>query len=229
MAVKEMVQRQYERFLAPSVHGLFYRDLIKKTDDFVSTRWMGQTMMQNPLDAWVLQETLAELKPELLIECGTHKGGSSLFYAHLFDILGHGEVITIDVEKMHDLSHPRVSYLLGSSTDPDIVEQVRQSAAACTGPVMVILDSAHSEAHVLRELECYSPMVTVGSWCVVQDAVIDTMWMFRDWRPGPLGAIKRFMAATREFELDEEHEHRYLVTNSVKGWLKRVRPAAALS
>jgi len=229
MAVKEMVQRQYERFLAPSVHGLFYRDLIKKTDDFVSTRWMGHTMMQNPLDAWVLQETLAELKPELLIESGTHKGGSSLFYAHLFDILDHGEVITIDVQKMHELSHSRVSYLLGSSIDPDIVEQVRQAAAACTGPVMVILDSAHSEAHVLRELECYAPMVTVGSWCVVQDAVIDTMWMFRDWRPGPLGAIKRFMAGNTEFELDEEHEHRYLVTNSVKGWLKRVRPAAALS
>jgi cephalosporin hydroxylase len=90
-----------------------------------------------------------------------------MFYANLFDLMGRGEVITVDVEKLHNLSHPRITYLIGSSTSAEIAGQVRERVQKNQGPIMAILDSDHSEAHVAKELEIYAPLVTTGSFCLV--------------------------------------------------------------
>lgn len=221
MSLKRVLYSIHRMSLARPVRWLFFQDLIAHTNNFGSTTWMNQPIWQNVLDLWTIQEALCEIKPALLIECGTNRGGSSLFYAHLFDLIDHGRVVTIDVKRMHDLTHPRITYLLGSSTAPDVVETVRQAAAAVKGAIFVILDSDHSQSHVRRELDCYAPLVTPGSFCLVQDGVIDTLWMLRGDRPGPLPAIKDFLKTHPEFEVDGERERRFLVTHHPMGWLRR--------
>lgn len=221
MVTRRIARKLYNLFLAPSVSSLFFRDLITKTNNFGSVKWLGHPIWQNVLDLWVIQEVIAEVKPQLLVECGTNRGGSSLFFAHLFDLMGRGNVITIDIQKMHNLSHPRVTYLIGSSTSGEVVSTVRERAIASQGPVIVILDSDHSQQHVRRELECYAPMVTPGSYCLVQDGIIDTLSTFRGGRPGPLPAIEQFLETTTNFDLDEELSKRFLISHHPKGWLRR--------
>lgn len=215
------LRKLYRRRLAPTVRSLFFRELISKTGNFGSVQWLGHPIWQNVLDLWTIQETIAEVRPGLLIECGTNRGGSALFYAHLFDLMGTGEVVTVDIARLHDLSHPRVTYLFGSSISGEVVEEVRKKAASHTGPVMVILDSDHSRDHVRKELECYAPLVTPGSYCLVQDGVIDTLSPFRAGRPGPLPAIEDFLKSNDAFELDIERCERFLITHHPKGWLRR--------
>jgi cephalosporin hydroxylase len=107
--------------------------------------------------------------------------------------------MTVDVTVMHQLSHPRVRFLVGSSTSPEIREQMLAGANACGGPVMVILDSNHSAAHVAEELEAYAPLVTPGSYLLVQDGAIDLLPAFQADRPGPLPAIQNFVQRHPEF------------------------------
>jgi cephalosporin hydroxylase len=199
----------------------FFTDLVRKTDNFDRITWLGHPIWQNILDLWTIQETIAEVRPELLIECGTNRGGSSLFFAHLMDLMGRGEIITIDVEKLHNLSHPRITYLLGSSTAPQIVAQVQARVSRTRGPVFVILDSDHTQAHVAAELAAYAPLVTPGSYCLAQDGVIDTLPMMASARPGPLPAIDEFVAAHPEFEIDHERCERFLISHHPRGWLRR--------
>src|SRR5207253_2669584 len=142
----------YRRLLAPRVPAWFFNDLIKQTENFSHVTWLGRPVWQNVLDLWIMQETIAEIKPALLIETGTNRGGSALFFAHLFDLMGHGQVVTIDVDKLHDIAHPRITFLIGSSISPLIVERVRTLAASAAGPVMVTLDSDHRQDHVRAEL-----------------------------------------------------------------------------
>src|SRR5436309_2948571 len=120
---------------------LFLIDLIARTENFNRTNWLGTPVWQNILDLWTIQETIAEVRPALLIETGTNRGGSALFYAQLMDLMGNGEVLTIDIEELHELDHPRIEFLLGSSTDDAVLARVRERAAAADGPVMVILDA----------------------------------------------------------------------------------------
>ncbi len=202
---------------------LFEADLVARTHNFQSTSWMGVQIMQNVLDLWTIQETISELRPGLLIETGTWEGGSALFYAQLMDLLGHGRVMTIDIDDKNQLDHPRVQFVHGSSTATDTVAHAREAAAAADGPVMVILDGDHSRDHVARELELYAPLVTPGSLLLSQDGIIDTLELFRDARPGPLPANRAFLASHPEFEYDAERNERFLLTHHPLGWMRRVR------
>jgi len=203
------------------VREAFFMQLIRKTENFGQITWLGNPIWQNILDLWTIQETIAEIRPDLLIECGTNRGGSSLFFAHLMDLLGRGSIVTIDVERLHSLSHPRVSYLIGSSTATEILDEVGRRVAASPGPVLVILDSDHSQAHVAVELAAYAPLVTVGSYCLVQDGVIDKLPIMKGARPGPLPAIDEFVASHPEFEVDRERCERFLISHHPHGWLRR--------
>ncbi len=83
-AVKRLGKRVgdwYRRYPARPLHRAFYNDLIRHTDDFARVEWLGVPIWQGILDLWTIQETISQVKPDLLIETGTFKGGSSLFYA----------------------------------------------------------------------------------------------------------------------------------------------------
>lgn len=200
----------------------FHLALIDHTDNFATVRWLGVPIWQPVLDLWTLQETIAEVRPALLVECGTYKGGSSMFFAHLFDLMHRGRVITVDIEKQHDLSHPRVTYLIGDCAAPEIVEQVRAEAAKEEGPIFVVLDSDHRADHVAREMAAYAPLVTPGSYLHIQDGIMDQMpRVRREFGPGPLAAIEAFLPEHPEFEVDTARTGRFLVTHHPKGWLRR--------
>jgi cephalosporin hydroxylase len=197
------------------------RAMIGKTDNMLSVRWLGQLIWQCPLDAWVIQEVIGALQPDVIVETGTFLGGSAYYYAGLCELLGHGQVISIDISPKGTIAHPRITYIQGSSVDPAIVAPVR-AAMGRADRVLVILDSDHSERHVLAELEAYALGVPIGSYILIQDACIDTFDIFKVARPGPTGAIRQFMAAHPQFVRDRELEERYVMTVHPGGWWRRV-------
>jgi cephalosporin hydroxylase len=211
----------YERTVAVPVRKLFFADLIRHTNYFHNVRWLGNQVFQNVLDLWTVADTIAEVQPALIIESGTYQGGSALFYASVFDLLGQGHVITIDIEKLHDHKHPRIEFWIGDSTSEAMTVRARTAAQQQSGPVMVILDSNHAAPHVKRELEAYSPAVTPGSYLLAQDGVIDALGIFRHHRPGPMPAIREFLREHQEFEVDLERSNRFLITHHPSGWLRR--------
>lgn len=222
IALEARLSVKWNRLTRKRTARRYHVDLIYRTGNFGTTTWLGTPIWQNVLDAWTIQETIAEVRPSLLIETGTHKGGSAMFYAHLMDLLDHGRMITIDIVQPDHLEHPRVTFLHGSSTAPEIVAQVREAAAETDGPVMVILDGLHDRDHVAQELELYSPLVTPNSYLMSQDGVIDALRLFRDSRPGPLPANRDFLARHPEFEHDERRNDMYGLTHHPLGWMRRL-------
>jgi cephalosporin hydroxylase len=197
--------------------------IIAKTNDVETVRWLDRPIWQYPLDAWVMQEMIGAIKPDLLVETGTCLGGSAYFFANLMDLMGHGEVISIDIAPRGTMPHPRVTYIRGSSVDEKIIDGVKDRIKALDArAVLIMLDSDHSEAHVRQELERYAPLIPVGSYFYVQDGCIDTLPSLRAGRPGPVPAVQSFLKAHPEFVRDTEAEFRYVMTAHPYGWLKRI-------
>jgi cephalosporin hydroxylase len=211
----------WDRTGSKPVARLYHHDLIYKTGNFRSLSWLGVPIWQNVLDLWTIQEAISSVRPALLIETGTDQGGSALFYANLMDLLDEGEVITIDIARRHQLEHPRITFLHGSSTDPEIVDRVRSRVGEVDGPVMVILDGNHDRDHVASELELYAPFVTPGSLLLSQDGVIDKFRIFRDSRPGPLEANRTFLDRHPEFQHDRQLNEQFRLTQHPLGWMRR--------
>ncbi len=186
------------------------------------TRWLGVKILKNPCDLMVYQELITRIKPSLIIETGTCFGGSALFMATICQAIGRGHIISIDIKKPKSpVKHNRITFYRGSSIETKTIDYVKRYTRMHPGPVMVILDSDHRCKHVLKEMQLYSPLVTKGSYMIVEDTNINRL-VRRDHGPGPGEAIDQFLKINRRFVIDPDCE-RYFLTFNPKGYLKCVR------
>jgi cephalosporin hydroxylase len=215
-AASYRLARRLDRAAVARAHDVFY-----ESDAWTKARWLGSQALKNPLDLWVYQEIVVETRPDVIVETGTWRGGSALYLASICDLLGAGEVVSIDIEPLRDdyPQHPRVTYVAGrSSTDPGVLDEVR--AKIDGRRTLVVLDSDHSQSHVEAELDAYAPLVPVGCYLVAEDSNIGRIR--KDLLPGPLEAVEAFLARNGDFEIDRERE-KFLITFNPSGFLKRVR------
>ena len=203
--------------LVDQFHTLYYE---RREQTWGETYWLGHHVLKCPLDLWIYQEILYEARPQLIIETGTYLGGSALFLASICDLLGSGEVLTIDIDRRDDRPrHPRITYLNGSSTSPRTLNQVRQRANGAS-PILVILDSGHRRDHVLAELDAYAPLVTPGSYLIVEDTNLNGHPVEARHGPGPAEAVAAFLARNDAFMRDERRE-KLLLTFNPGGYLRK--------
>lgn len=212
--------------------------------------WLGRPVIQYPQDVVAMQELIWATRPDLIVETGIAHGGSLIFSASMLaqldlcDAIDAGEtidprtsrrrVIGVDIDiREHNRraieAHPmasRIQMIQGSSIDPAIVRQVADIASGYRR-VLVCLDSNHTHEHVLAELQAYAPLVTDGSYCVVFDTIVEDLpaatFPDRPWGRGdnPKTAVRAYLEAHPEFEIDRAIENKILVTVAPDGFLRR--------
>ena len=212
---------------------------------------MTRPIIQYPQDMVAMHELIWKVRPDLIIETGIAHGGSLIFNASMLALLDMADaiesgasidpavskrkVLGIDIDiRAHNRSaiqaHPmasRIQMIEGSSVATEVIAQVRDIAANHQR-VLVSLDSNHTHAHVLAELELYAPLTTVGSYCVVFDTIVEDMpaetSRDRSWGPGdnPKTAVWEYLKTHREFEIDTTIQNKLQITVAPDGYLKRV-------
>jgi cephalosporin hydroxylase len=212
--------------------------------------WLGRPIIQYPQDMVALQEIVWATRPDLVIETGIAHGGSLVLSASLLAMLDYCDaaaagtvidprrprrkVLGIDIDiRAHNRAaieaHPlaaRIEMIEGSSIAPEVVAAVHARAAGA-GRVMVLLDSNHTHAHVLAELEAYAGLVTPGCYCIVYDTVIENLsaetYPDRPWGPGdnPMTAIHAWLPGHPEFAVDADIDARLMVSVAPGGFLRR--------
>ncbi len=208
--------------------------------------WLGRPIIQYPQDIVAVQELVFNIKPDLIIETGIAHGGTTVLYASLLCLLdnlsgvdprkSNSKVISIDIDiREHNKqilqNHPlafKYQLIEGSSISKKVIEQVHNEAKEYT-KIMVMLDSNHTHSHVLKELEAYSDMVSVGSYCVVFDTIIENLpkntYPNRPWDVGdnPMTAIQFWLKENKNFVVDKEITDNLLISVAPNGYLKRLK------
>jgi cephalosporin hydroxylase len=227
MVARHLLRQRSEPLPFAVALDVYHRAFHRTVGTTMPMTWLGVPTIQNPNDIWVTQELIGRLKPDFIVETGTWKGGSAAIWAMIQDQVNPGgRVITIDVEDFVDdatlppISRRKVDFVIGSSTAPEVVADVTRRVGK--GRTMVLLDSDHHAPHVLAELRAYAPLVSVGSYLIVQDTNINGHPVLPEFGPGPMEAVLEFLRNDDRFEVDREQE-RLLFTMHPGGYLKRVK------
>jgi cephalosporin hydroxylase len=215
-------------------------------------RWLGRPIIQVPQDILALQEIIFSVKPDVIVETGIAHGGSLVFSASMLALLDMMDaveagthidpggsvrkVVGVDIDiREHNRSaiqkHPmasRIRMIQGSSVDPAVVSQVWGEIEEGQ-KVLVLLDSNHTHDHVLAELQAYAPMVSLNSYCIVFDTLVEdmpsSMFPDRPWGPGnsPKTAVHAYLEGHGDFVIDKAIDHKLLISVAPDGYLRRVR------
>ena len=198
--------------------------------------WLGRPIIQMPQDIVGLQEIIWGVKPDLIIETGIAHGGSLIFSASMLELIGgKGKVLGIDIDiRQHNRAEieqhslfKRIEMIQASSISEETAQAVHKIAADYSN-IMVVLDSNHTHAHVKKELELYSSLVSVGSYLVVLDTFIEDLpadsFPDRPWSVGDNSktAVLEFLKENDNFEIDKNIENKLFVTSAPSGFLKRI-------
>ncbi|MCB1792021.1 MAG: cephalosporin hydroxylase family protein [Gammaproteobacteria bacterium] len=224
-----------EELKKKSLDWMLHADKYKYTYNYT---WLGRPIIKYPNDIVATQQIVWDVKPDLIIETGIAHGGSLILSASLLELIGgDGRVLGIDIDiREHNRkeieAHPmvkRIDMIEGSSIADDVMDQVR-AAASKASRVMVFLDSLHTHDHVLKELELYAPLVTVGSYLVLPDTFIEYFPKGyyahnRPWDVGnnPMTAMRAFMDGNTDFEIDRDLCNKLMITEAFDGYLRRVK------
>jgi len=198
--------------------------------------WMGLPIIQMPEDIALTQEIMWETKPDFVIEAGIAWGGSLALYAAFQELQGFGKVIGIDVTiPAHNrdaimstpVSH-RITLIEGSSSDPEVFEQV-SSQIPIGSNVLLVLDSNHTHEHVLAELNLWSPLLQKGNYIIVSDTVVEYIpeqqHRVRPWGHGnnPMTATKEFLKKNNRFSSKNKYSDRAFASFNPSGYLLCVK------
>jgi cephalosporin hydroxylase len=180
-----------------------------------SFSWLGRPIIQLPEDMVRAQEVIFNVEPDVIIETGVAHGGSLIYYATLCKAMAKGKVVGIDIEiRKHNRKaieehflYPYITLIEGSSVDGAIIKEVKNTISD-GDTVMVLLDSNHSYEHVLSELKAYSQMVSVGSYIVATDGIMEQVVgaprTSPDWATNnPKKALEKFVEENEDFIIEE--------------------------
>lgn len=207
--------------------------------------WIGRPIVQLPQDILAFQEIVSSVVPDLILETGIAHGGSLVLSASMLCILDVMEgldprqssrkVVGVDIDiRPHNRkalnAHPlrfKMELIEGSSIAPKIIQQVHEKAEGADR-ILVALDSNHTHEHVIAELNAYADLVSVGSYCIVFDTIIEDLpagsFPDRPWEVGnnPKTAVHEWLTTHPDFEIDEDIDNKLLMSVAPHGFLKRV-------
>jgi cephalosporin hydroxylase len=191
------------------------------------TTWMGVKCWKSTSDMWNYQEILVDIGPSLVVEFGTYRGASAIYFASVLRSIGKPfKVLSVDIYggrvSPQARRDPDIMFLESSSTDPEVSDHIGALKAEFPGPIFAILDSDHSRDHVLAEMKLLRPLLVSGDYLVVEDSQLNGHPVLPGFGPGPFEAIQAYEA---EFPLDYRHdrerEQKFGWTQAPSGFLIR--------
>lgn len=206
---------------------------------------LGRPLIQYPQDIVQVQELISQVAPDLIIETGIAHGGSLVLSASMLCLMDVMEgldprqsprkVVGVDIDiRPHNRKaldeHPlrfKMELIEGSSINPEIIQQVRCHANG-VDRVLVSLDSNHTHDHVFAELNAYADLVSVGSYCIVFDTIIEDLpagtFCNRPWDIGnnPKTAVHKWLQTHPEFQIDHEIDDKLLISVAPHGYLRKI-------
>ena len=184
--------------------------------------YRGVKAVRCPFDYVMYQMILTEVKPDLVIEIGTRKGGGAYYIADLLETLGKGIVHTIDIlDEVEPVvkNHERIKFFFNGweGYDMELAKKYKQ--------ILIIEDASHLYEDTLGALKKFHEIVPLGSYYIVEDGIINDLGLEMKYNGGPIKAIREFLQSHPEYIVDRRWCDMFgtNATFNVNGYLKKIK------
>jgi len=187
--------------------------------------YRGVPMLKNPFDLAIYPLLLTQTRPQTLIEIGSYRGGSAMWFADIAASLGVPmRVLSVDIVKVYDLTHPSVTFFEGNAEDLAAI-LTDDVLAALPRPLIVIDDSDHQFRTCLSVLTFFDRWLAPGEYIVVEDGILSDMQVADYYDGGPVRAISKFLSTKQDRYMIDRTYCDYFghnVTWNIDGYLRRL-------
>jgi len=191
---------------------LFSKTNINYTDDvFFDTKsvevghhkllYKNVPMIKCPFDYVMYQMIIFEVKPDLIIEIGTNRGGTALYLADLLTLSGCGVVHTMDIVDIRFdemKQHERIRFFSGGFEGYDLKNTEGFER------ILIIEDGSHLYSDVKATLEKFKSVVSLDSYFIIEDGILDKLGWKDEYDGGPNKAIKEFIKKNPSYIIDRK-------------------------
>ena len=184
--------------------------------------YRGIKAIRCPFDYVIYQMIISELQPDLVIEIGTRKGGGAYYIADLLENIGKGKVHAIDIaDEVEPVvkEHKRIEFFTKGWLGYDI------NLAKKYEKIMVIEDASHLYEDTIGALNKFHELVSIGSYFIIEDGIVNELGLEKKYNGGPLKAIREFLINHSEYMVDRKWCDMFgtNATFNVNGYLKKIK------
>jgi cephalosporin hydroxylase len=185
--------------------------------------YKGIKAIRCPFDYVIYQMIIGEVRPDLIIEIGSHEGGGAMYLSDLLAAYNiRGEIHTIDI---HDDAKKNVAGYSNIKFFENGAENYDLDLVKNFDKVLVIEDAAHTYECSKSAINKFASIVSVGSYLIVEDGIVNELGIEKEYRGGPLRAIREFLPEHPEFIVDRKWCDMFgkNATFNVNGYLRKIK------
>jgi len=187
--------------------------------------YKGLHMTKLPCDMFIYPDIIYRAKPEVVVEIGTQRGGSAIFFSDLLAPLG-GKVVTVDVnppgeEMLLRFEGKNIAFIKGDINNPETIHNILRycNEKNC----LVIDDGSHSKNDIYTAFQSLNHLIPAGGFYVVEDGMTNAILL--DILPGkqdlqPNKAIAQILQDYPNFELFRDYDE-YIFSTVLLGILQK--------
>lgn len=180
--------------------------------------WGNRELTKFPFDFLLYKTILEAVRPDFVIEIGTQRGGSAIFFSELLQPWG-GQVITIDIvgpPNISELSRSNIIFIQGDATLPAVAEQVKHlvTSKSC----LIIDDGSHEHRDVLAATRLYASLIPSNSYYIIEDGFVNRLLIGST--SDALSAVDQFLDENPKFRRDNTFD-RFVLFSAFQAVLRR--------
>lgn len=185
----------------------WYTELPKSTLHSIQTAshnyaYRGIPMIKNPFDFALYPLLLWQIKPKTIIEIGSKDGGSAVWFGDLLDNFNiDGHIYSLDIVKVTQYNHPRVTFLEGDGRNLD-QSFSPQFFTQLPRPLLVIEDADHTYETSYAVLNFFDQYLEPDEYIVIEDGIISDLIADPTYNTGPHRALRQFLTENHHYEID---------------------------
>lgn len=185
--------------------------------------YKGVKAIRCPFDYVIYQMIIGDVRPDLIIEIGSHEGGGAMYLADLLRIYDiDGEVHTIDI---HNSAQKNITGYTNIKFFRNGAENYDLNLTKKFSKILVIEDAAHTYECSKNAIRKFADVVSKDSYLIIEDGIVNELGVEKEYGGGPLKAIREFLPIHPEYIVDRKWCDMFgrNATFNVNGYLKKIK------